>query len=193
MNNRRRTAAALGVGGVIVAVILWQWLTAPVEWGPVDAVIRQTGLKLVSCPWVPLKRIRPDTSCDLPPVGESFVCRWSHGGRGAVRPAVAGGVRRWAVGPPAAPGRLAGRILQTVFERRETLGGDTTTRGDSAGAGAAWRWWGSRYFPAAHGKTADRTETRGDPPGGFPTGGKFPIVGKVPFWQTGGGWKVRGV
>ena len=33
--------------------------------------------------------------------------------------------------------------------------------GDSAGAGAAWRWWGSRYFPAAHGKTADRTDSRG--------------------------------
>ena len=142
MNNRRRTAAALGVGGVIVAVILWQWLTAPVEWGPADAVIRQTGLKLVSCPWVPLKRIRPDTSCDLPPVGESFVCRWPHGGRGAVRPAVAGGVRRWAVGPPAAPGRLAGRILQTVFERRETLGGDTTTLAIAQGQGQrGGGWW----------------------------------------------------
>ena len=132
MIGSRRTAAALGV---IVAVILWQWLTAPVEWGPVDAVIRQPGLKLVSCPWVPLKRIRPDTSCDLPPVGESFVCRWSHGGRGAVRPAVAGGVRRWAVGPPAAPGRLAGRILQTVFERRVFNPVDTTPVAAAQGQG----------------------------------------------------------
>jgi len=146
MNNRRRTAAALGVGGVIVAVILWQWLTAPVEWGPADAVIRQTGLKLVSCPWVPLKRIRPDTTRNPPPVGESFVCRWPHGGRGAVRPAVAGGVRRWAVGPPAAPGRLAGRILQTVFERRVFNPVDTTPlhrrqrggRGSAAVNGSGW-------------------------------------------------------
>jgi hypothetical protein len=136
MNNRRRTAAALGVGGVIVAVILWQWLTAPVEWGPADAVIRQTGLKLVSCPWVPLKRIRPDTTRNPPPVGESFVCRWPHGGRGAVRPAVAGGVRWWAVvGPPAAPGRLAGHSLQGFFGHRETLGGDTTTLAAAQGQG----------------------------------------------------------
>ena len=117
MIGSRRTAAALGVAGVIVAVILWQWLTAPVEWGPADAVIRQTGLKLVSCPWVPLKRIRPDTTRNPPPVGKSFVCRWPNGGRGAVRPAVAGGVRRWAVV--------------------------------------------RRYFPAAHGQTADRTDSRG--------------------------------
>jgi hypothetical protein len=95
MSGSRRIVAALGWAGVIVAVILWQWLTAPVEWGPVDTVIRQTGLKLVSCLWVPLKRIRPDTTRNPPPVGESFVCPVSRG-RGAVRSAaVGGGVRRW--------------------------------------------------------------------------------------------------
>ena len=27
-------------------------------------------------------------------------------------------------------------------------------------------------------------------PDGFPTGGKFPISGKAPFWQTGGAEKL---
>ena len=49
-----RIVAALGLAGVIVAVILWQWLTAPVEWGPVDSMIRQAGQNLVSCPGSPL-------------------------------------------------------------------------------------------------------------------------------------------
>ena len=49
MKIGRRIVAALGLAGVIVAVILWQWLTAPVEWGPVDSMIRQAGQNLVSC------------------------------------------------------------------------------------------------------------------------------------------------
>ncbi len=83
MTIGRRIVAALGLAGVIVAVILWQWLTAPVEWGPVDSMIRQAGQNLVSCLGSRWPVAARNTSEGLPCVLVSFVCRLGFWGGGS--------------------------------------------------------------------------------------------------------------
>jgi hypothetical protein len=106
-----------------------------------------------------------------------------------VRPAVAGGVRWWvAVGPPAAPGRLAGRILQTVFEHRVFNPVDTTTLAAAQGQGQ--RGGGGVPLFVLTGITITRdensriggTRSPSTPPGGTHPGA-FPLAGNSRLWE----------